>query len=244
MRESRRKISLGRLDILFLGISAAFLISSVFRVCGTEYIGRIRREAASFVLGELSAERVIRTIGSWEDPDELIAAVFHAKEEKKTAPVPEQPEVDFENAVLSGTLFPDTVDPMNYLIEFACKTPVVGEVTSGFGEREDPISGEKGFHYGIDVAAAEGEPIRAVASGIVQETGENSYGKYIVVAHEDGLQSLYAHCSAINAAEGQQVKAGEKIAAVGMTGRATGNHLHFELWRAGKILDPTEYLAL
>ena len=78
----------------------------------------------------------------------------------------------------------------------------------------------------------------------MREIGENSYGKYLILDHGGGVQTLYAHCSEILAREGAAVRSGEQIAAVGMTGRATGNHLHFELWRAGRILDPTGYLKV
>lgn len=244
MKENRRKMFLGKLDIALLLFSAMFLFSAVGRICGAEYIDQAREMASDFMMGELSAEHMIRAIGSWENADQSILAVFRMNDEEAVAAVPEQPEVDFENMILSQTMFPQIVDSMSYLVELDCKRPVAGELTSGFGERSDPISGEKGFHYGLDVAAPEGEPICSVASGVVREIGENSYGKYIVIMHENGLQSLYAHCSAINAAVGQRVDAGENIAAVGMTGKATGNHLHFELWRDGKVLDPTAYLKL
>ena len=235
MQKKEGRNRFGWLDSLLLGIAAVFLMSSVIRVCGTEKIELIRSKAVDFVTGELSAERVLQVIGTWDQPGET-TTVFQVTEDSALEGV--------EREILKGELFPDSVDHMTYLIDFPCKVPAVGMMTSGFGDRVDPISGEQGYHYGIDIAAEEGQPIYAVSSGIVCKTGYNSYGNYVVLEHDDGLQSLYAQCSTVIVSEGERIDAGEQIASIGMTGRATGNHLHFELWRAGKILDPTNYLEL
>ena len=79
MRETRRKSFFARVDILLLGISAAFLMSTVLRICGTDEFDRIRKETANFVLGELSAEQLVQTMGSWEKTDELIAAALQSE---------------------------------------------------------------------------------------------------------------------------------------------------------------------
>ena len=112
--------------------------------------------------------------------------------------------------------------------------PVAGTITSQFGHRVDPITGEVSSHTGTDIACAEGTPILAAADGIV--TGANgldswggSYGYYIQIDHGDGLETLYAHCSSICVTTGQQVQTGQVIGYVGHTGRATGNHLHLEV---------------
>lgn len=139
--------------------------------------------------------------------------------------------------------FPDVVDETVYALGIETAQPVVGTRTSGFGMRVNPITGKETFHYGLDIAAPEGTPIQAFASGTVTAIGDNSYGKYLIVEHEGGLSTLYAHCSKIIAAEGDVVDCGETIAEVGATGNATGNHLHIELWRAGKALDPALYMS-
>lgn len=112
--------------------------------------------------------------------------------------------------------------------------PVAGTITSQFGYRVDPITGEVSSHTGTDIACAEGTPILAAADGIVTvanglDSWGGSYGYYIQIDHGDGLETLYAHCSSICVTTGQQVQTGQVIGYVGHTGRATGNHLHLEV---------------
>ncbi|MGN0994875.1 MAG: M23 family metallopeptidase [Butyricicoccus sp.] len=245
MKSKRKQAWLSPLDGVFLAGAVAFLASAIFRVCQPVDLQMLRERAAAWVVGDFSAQEIVQAFGDWEHSDELVATVFHA-EDYKEPDTDSGTETGFERDALDGETveFPDTVDRMTYLIDLTCKTPVEGIVTSGFGERTDPIDGGESYHYGIDIAADEGTPICAVAEGTVREVGENSYGKYLILDHGAGLQSLYAHCSEIFVQKGASVQSGEQIAAVGMTGRATGNHLHFELWRAGMILDPTGYLEV
>ena len=112
--------------------------------------------------------------------------------------------------------------------------PVAGTITSPQGYRTDPITGETSYHSGTDIAVPEGTPILAAADGTVTvanalDSWGGSYGYYVKLDHGSGLTTLYAHCSSICVTTGQQVKAGEVIAYVGQTGRATGPHLHFEV---------------
>ena len=111
--------------------------------------------------------------------------------------------------------------------------PVAGTITSQFGYRVDPITGEVSSHTGTDIACAEGTPILAAADGTVTvanglDSWGGSYGYYIQIDHGGGLETLYAHCSSICVTTGQHVQAGEVIGYVGHTGRATGSHLHLE----------------
>lgn len=112
--------------------------------------------------------------------------------------------------------------------------PVAGTITSQFGHRVDPITGEVSSHTGTDIACAEGTPILAAADGTVTvanglDSWGGSYGYYIQIDHGGGLETLYAHCSSICVTTGQQVQTGQVIGYVGHTGRATGNHLHLEV---------------
>ncbi|MFQ9095493.1 MAG: M23 family metallopeptidase [Gemmiger formicilis] len=111
--------------------------------------------------------------------------------------------------------------------------PVAGTITSQFGHRVDPITGEVSSHTGTDIACAEGTPILAAADGTVTvanglDSWGGSYGYYIQIDHGGGPETLYAHCSSICVATGQQVQAGQVIGYVGHTGRVTGSHLHLE----------------
>lgn len=121
--------------------------------------------------------------------------------------------------------------------------PVHGEITSEYGNRTNPVSGEYLMHSGVDIAADQGTEIRAAYSGIVSEVGSNSVGgNYISLVHRDGSETLYCHCSKIIAEKGDVIRAGEAIALVGSTGRSTGPHLHFEITVDGKTENPLLYL--
>lgn len=118
-----------------------------------------------------------------------------------------------------------------YTLTFSLFPPLKSwEKTDGFGWRYHPITGALDFHYGTDLAADMDSGIYAAADGTVEISGEHkSYGNYLVIRHSDRLSTLYAHCSRLLVEAGEKVKAGEEIALVGMTGEATGPHLHFEL---------------
>ncbi len=123
--------------------------------------------------------------------------------------------------------------------------PVHGEITSPFGDRTNPVSGEYLLHSGIDIAADSGASVRAAYNGIVSSVGSNDVsGNYISLVHTDGSETLYCHCQKIIAEKGDVVRAGETIALVGSTGRSTGPHLHFEIQVNGNSVDPLLYLTV
>ena len=126
--------------------------------------------------------------------------------------------------------------------------PVAGTITSQFGHRVDPITGEVSSHTGSDIACAEGTPILAAADGVITvanglDSWGGSYGYYIQINHGGGLETLYAHCSRICVTTGQQVQAGQVIGYVGHTGRATGSHLHLEVHVNGSRADAMSYFG-
>lgn len=119
-----------------------------------------------------------------------------------------------------------------------------GRVSSLFGPRSDPFTGETRQHKGIDVAAPTGTPIVASAPGTVTWAGERgSYGELVIVDHGGGVESRYAHQAWIDVAVGDEVAAGEVIGAVGSTGRSTGPHLHYEIRVNGEAVDPRPWFA-
>ena len=127
--------------------------------------------------------------------------------------------------------------------------PVAGTITSQFGHRVDPITGEVSSHTGTDIACAEGTPILAAADGTVTvanglDSWGGSYGYYIQLDHGGGLETLYAHCSSICVTTSQQVQAGQVIGYVGHTGRATGSHLHLEVHVNGSRADAMSYFGM
>ncbi|HEV2280109.1 MAG TPA: M23 family metallopeptidase, partial [Acidobacteriaceae bacterium] len=121
--------------------------------------------------------------------------------------------------------------------------PVTGPITSSFGQREDPFNGEGAFHSGVDISATFGTPVRATADGIVASAGnESGYGREILLDHGNGIETLYGHLSGFAVTVGQQVTQGQVIGYVGMSGRATGPHLHYEVRIHRTPVNPHRYL--
>jgi murein DD-endopeptidase MepM/ murein hydrolase activator NlpD len=116
----------------------------------------------------------------------------------------------------------------------------LNRIASGFGLRIDPVYKTVKYHYGLDFAAPQGTPIYATADGVVSTSGNtgNGYGNHVVVNHGFGYETLYGHMVRIKAGSGKSVKRGEVIGWVGSTGKSTGPHLHYEVHKNGKPLDP------
>ena len=117
-------------------------------------------------------------------------------------------------------------------------------VNSNYGYRLHPITHDYKFHHGVDIPAPTGTNIGAARSGTVIEVGSTAArGNYIKVQHDDGLVTLYQHCNSILAQQGDKVAQDQTIATVGSTGKVTGPHLHLEVWKNGKAVDPMQYLG-
>ena len=118
-----------------------------------------------------------------------------------------------------------------------------GRLSSGFGVRNDPFTGERETHTGMDVGAPEGTPIRSPAGGVVLSAGpRGGYGNAVEIDHGNGLVTLYGHASELLVSKGDSVVPGQEIATVGSSGRSTGPHLHFEVRRSGHPVDPSRAL--
>jgi murein DD-endopeptidase MepM/ murein hydrolase activator NlpD len=118
-----------------------------------------------------------------------------------------------------------------------------GAISSYFGERSDPFTGEEGFHKGLDFAGTAGEPVVAVAAGIVTWAGErNGYGTLVEINHGNGYITRYAHNESTLVSVGQSVSRGEHIALMGSTGHSTGPHVHFEVLHNGTQIDPLMFV--
>ncbi len=126
-----------------------------------------------------------------------------------------------------------------YYISSEICVPVSGSISSPFGYRINPVTKTFSFHSGLDIAADEGEKIKAAFYGTVTKVDyDDVSGKYIELTHSDGLVTRYLHCSEIIAEEGMVVRSGETIALVGSTGRSTGPHLHFVIEIDGEKVNP------
>jgi len=121
--------------------------------------------------------------------------------------------------------------------------PVKGWLTSSFGMRRDPFNGRRKMHEGLDIAARTGTAVTATADGIVSSVKtEPGYGKVVILDHGYGYRTIYGHNSRYYVKVGQRVRRGERIAAVGNTGRSTGSHVHYEIRLNGVPVNPRKYL--
>ncbi|HEY3929598.1 MAG TPA: M23 family metallopeptidase [Candidatus Koribacter sp.] len=121
--------------------------------------------------------------------------------------------------------------------------PVMGPITGPFGERTDPFNGEGAFHAGVDISSTYGQPVLAPADGDVTYADfYNGYGRLIEIDHGHGVTTRYGHLSGFTVIEGQHVQRGQVIGYVGMTGRSTGPHLHYEVRINDTPVNPTKYL--
>ena len=121
--------------------------------------------------------------------------------------------------------------------------PLDGRLTDRYGWRIHPITRKRNFHKGIDIAAPKGTKIAAADKGKVVFAGKSGgYGNLVILRHKSGYETRYAHCSIVNVKIGDNVDLGDTVAEVGSTGMSTGYHLHFEIRKNGKIIDPHEYL--
>jgi murein DD-endopeptidase MepM/ murein hydrolase activator NlpD len=121
--------------------------------------------------------------------------------------------------------------------------PTAGVLTAGFGVRSDPFTGQPEFHTGIDISTPSGNRILAPANGtVVKVAYEKGYGRVVQISHGYGVTTLYGHLMATRVAEGQRVKRGDLVGLVGSTGRSTGPHLHYEVHRETKPVNPLDYV--
>jgi len=122
--------------------------------------------------------------------------------------------------------------------------PCEGRISSPFGKRQHPISGQGDFHNGIDIAAPLGTEIKAIESGVIEKCEYNQYsGNFVVIRHNDSTTSSYAHMARADVSVGQEISKGDVIGIVGSTGSSTGPHLHMEIRIDKNAVNPMEYLA-
>lgn len=157
---------------------------------------------------------------------ELLSAKVNSSGGKDT-------EIDSNNPI------PDNVSVNGYTLNKNMFLPLRGEITSYFGERIHPISGEHSFHTGIDIAADTGTPIYSAFDGEVIVADYDQWnGYYLKITHDGEIMTVYCHCNTLFVEKGDLVKAGDKIAEVGSTGSSTGPHLHFEFRIDNVSYDP------
>lgn len=149
--------------------------------------------------------------------------------------------------IYSATEFQRIADSMQLSISELSCYPVISPIrnptiSSGFGMRRHPVYKVRKFHTGIDVPKAKGTPVYATGSGVVTRKGYNSgYGNFIEIEHAGGFRSFYAHLSKTLVSAGDSVQMGKYIACVGNSGLTTGHHLHYEIRKGHRFLNPVEW---
>ena len=140
----------------------------------------------------------------------------------------------------------DTVTRNNYIADtrYISGRPIrKGWLSSPYGARRDPFSGRRTMHRGIDFASSSGSPVITTGAGLVIWAGEMfGYGKLVEVDHGNGIRTRYGHNKNIIVKLGDIVTKGEEIARIGSTGRSTGPHVHYEVWRGGRQVNPSRYV--
>lgn len=160
------------------------------------------------------------------------------REEPEAGADPVQPERGRSLYFLAGQRF--STRERDYFRGIVFAHPLAGaRLTSGYGWRKDPLNGRQGFHAGLDLAAPEGTQVVAAAPGKVVFAGEKGgYGRCVLIQHEFGYVTVYGHLSRVSVKVGQAVRRTERIGSVGRTGRVTGPHLHYEVWKRGRHRPP------
>lgn len=143
-------------------------------------------------------------------------------------------------SVLESLLFNRQLD----MASVPAGEPIDSYITSHYGYRADPFRGGRKFHAGIDFKANVGDPVEAVADGVISFSGVRSgYGNTIEIDHGNGYMTRYAHNSHLVRKVGEPIRAGQQIAKAGSSGRSTGAHVHFEVWQEGRAVNPRQFLG-
>lgn len=145
--------------------------------------------------------------------------------------------------------YEEVLESLRTRSDFLARTPTISPVHSGytvtsrFGLRRDPFTGQRAHHQGLDFQAPPGTPVRAPADGVVSFLGYNGdFGLCVELTHRDGIETAYAHLGSASVRPGQSVARGEKIGTIGTSGRSTGPHLHYEVRLDGRPVDPAKYI--
>lgn len=210
--------------LIFLAVATSKLSPETFEYLRKEYnaimsVDMTAGEVVSSAVG--AAQSVISVKASAAEPTEDVTDEVAEKKDEAVAVVAE----------LGGSK--------------EITVPVHGRISSEYGYRTNPISGAYAMHTGLDIAVKEGTDIVAAYNGVVKSTGTGvKRGKYVLMLHPDGSETLYCHCSKLLVTEGDVIRAGEVIALVGSTGWSTGPHLHFEIRQDGNSIDPASVLEV
>lgn len=226
------------------GIAKKFGLSNISTLISINDISNVRQLCAGQKLRIPSIDGIVYTVKKGDSINSIVE-----KNGIRLETLLDVNELNSENLTVGQQLFLPGVGLDSNTLRNAMgelfKLPIKASFrwSSPYGWRTDPIKGVRSFHTGTDMAAPAGTPILASNSGKVSFTGvSNVFGNYVIINHDNGYQTLYAHMSKIIAKKGQWVSQGTIIGLVGSTGYSTGNHLHFTVYKNGKLVDPMSVL--
>ena len=210
------------------------------RVTRLDAVGMNLTASAGLEAGEFNCDRAPALGGPLMAPDEDARELIPALEGElfalSTALDDREVQLDILSELIQGEQVKTDATPSGRPI-------LSGWASSRYGTRIDPFSGKKAWHEGVDFAGREGADIVAVASGVVSWSGQRyGYGKMVEVAHGDGVITRYAHNQENLVKVGDMVRRGDVVALMGNSGRSTGPHVHFEVHKNGRPVDPASYL--
>ena len=202
----------------------------------------------AYGMNPISADVRKAGIGGTPSPEEKVDVAYNNPLLIKASAVQESLSILLRRAELQNTTFEQMSDYVGHLYKYWSQSPSIrpaaGTVTSGFGYRPDPITGENLFHEGLDIANQIGTPVFAPADGIVKATGLlQNFGNAVIIAHpESGVETIYGHLSKSSVQAPQSIKRGELIGFVGNSGKSTGPHLHYEIRKNGCSVNPGPFI--
>jgi len=226
------------------GIAKKFGLANISTLISVNDIGNVRQLAAGQKLKIPSIDGIVYTVKKGDSLNSIISSHKIKLEQlldvnelsSETLTVGQQ--LFLPGAAMDATALKNAMGEL-FIIPISAKF----RWTSPFGYRIDPIANVRSFHTGTDLACPTGTPILASMSGRVVKTGQTRvYGNYVILDHNNGYQTVYMHMSKILATKGQWVSQGTRIGLVGSTGYSTGPHLHFTVYKNGKLVDPMTVL--
>jgi murein DD-endopeptidase MepM/ murein hydrolase activator NlpD len=220
----------------------AGLASAVTPASAAAFTGRSPADGVAAVRAD--QDRLIAQTEAYAKSDSLGGPLIEAKDPRALAAVLDVDEDFAERIQRAASDLAETRDLTAASTSLPLAAPTTGTTrASGFGVREDPFTGRPAFHPGLDFAGPMMTAIHATAPGIVSFTGvRNGYGNTVEIDHGHGLKTRYGHLAAILVNVGDHVALGQRIAAMGSTGRSTGPHLHYEVWVDGRPQNPQRFL--
>jgi len=234
--------------LIFAGVGAIYTVSLTYHAVGL-YVTNQKYASMSGQLQEMKS-----AISSIKESESEFKRIFSKGSRKKVLDAMDAPRDDGSINIEELKLqIADSMATVSEIKGYLAKErdvyratplgiPVDGRVSSGFGMRVHPLSGQKLLHTGVDLSAQKGTPVYATADGIVSFSGwSRGNGNIVVIEHGHGFSTVYAHNTKNLTKVGQTVRRGQQISTTGSTGVSTGSHVHYEVWKNGKCVNPQSF---